>query len=176
VRERIEREYSGIARQKLKRELLDQLAARFSFGVPAGMLDLEFQHLWREVEVERKRAKESGKIDPELAKDDAELKAEFQALSERRVRLGLLLNEIGRTNSITIAAEELNRAVIDRARGFPGQEREVLDFYRNNPQALDSLRAPIYEDKVVDFILAKVNVSERSVPPAELTAAAAKED
>jgi trigger factor len=176
VRERIEREYSGIARQKLKRELLDQLAARFSFGVPAGMLDLEFQHLWREVEAERKRAKESGKIDPELAKDDAELKAEFQALSERRVRLGLLLNEIGRTNSITIAAEELNRAVIDRARGFPGQEREVLDFYRNNPQALDSLRAPIYEDKVVDFILAKVNVSERSVPPAELTAAAAKED
>ncbi|MGB8183190.1 MAG: trigger factor [Stellaceae bacterium] len=176
VRERIEREYSGIARQKVKRELLDQLAGRFSFAVPAGMLDLEFQHLWREVEAERKRAKESGKVDPELAKDDAELKAEFQALSERRVRLGLLLNEIGRTNSITIAAEELNRAVIERARGFPGQEREVLDFYRNNPQALDSLRAPIYEDKVVDFILGKVNVSERSVPPAELTAAAAMED
>ena len=176
VRERIEREYSGIARQKLKRELLDQLAGRFSFAVPAGMLDLEFQHLWREVEAERKRAKEGGTVDPELAKDDAELKAEFQALSERRVRLGLLLNEIGRTNSITIAAEEINRAVIERARGFPGQEREVLDFYRNNPQALDSLRAPIYEDKVVDFILGKVNVSERSVPPAELTAAAAKED
>jgi len=176
VRERIEREYSGIARQKVKRELLDQLAGRFSFAVPAGMLDLEFQHLWREVEAERKRAKESGKVDPELAKGDAELKAEFQALSERRVRLGLLLNEIGRTNSITIAAEELNRAVIERARGFPGQEREVLDFYRNNPQALDSLRAPIYEDKVVDFILGKVNVSERSVPPAELTAAAAMED
>lgn len=176
VRERIEREYSGVARQKLKRELLDQLAARHSFAVPAGMLDLEFQSLWREVEAERKRAKDSGAPDPDLDKSDDELKAEFQALSERRVRLGLLLNEIGRTNSITVAAEELNRAVIDRARGFPGQEREVLDFYRNNPQALDSLRAPIYEEKVVDFIVGKVNVTERSVPPAELTAAATKED
>ena len=176
VRERIEREYSGIARQKLKRELLDQLAARHSFAVPAGMLDLEFQSLWREIEAERKRAKDSGAPDPDLGKSDAELKAEFQSLSERRVRLGLLLNEIGRTNSITVAADELNRAVIERARGFPGQEREVLDFYRNNPQALDSLRAPIYEDKVVDFILGKVTVTERSVPPAELTAAATKED
>jgi len=176
VRERIEREYSGIARQKLKRELLDQLAARHSFAVPAGMLDLEFQSLWREIEAERKRAKDSGAPDSDLDKSDAELKAELQSLSERRVRLGLLLNEIGRTNSITVAAEELNRAVIERARGFPGQEREVLDFYRNNPQALDSLRAPIYEDKVVDFILGKVTVTERSVPPAELTAAATKED
>lgn len=176
VRERIEREYSGVARQKLKRELLDQLAARHSFAVPAGMLDLEFQSLWREVEAERKRAKDGGAPDPDLGKSDDELKAEFQALSERRVRLGLLLNEIGRTNSITVAADELNRAVIDRARGFPGQEREVLDFYRNNPRALDSLRAPIYEDKVVDFIVGKVNVTERSVPPAELTAAATKED
>ena len=176
VRERIEREYGGIARQKLKRELLDQLAARHAFAVPAGMLDLEFQSLWREVEAERKRAKDGGAPDPELGKDDAELKVEFQALSERRVRLGLLLNEIGRTNSITVAAEELNRAVIDRARGFPGREREVLDFYRNNPQALDSLRAPIYEDKVVDFIVGKVNVTERSVPPAELTAAVTKEE
>ncbi|HEV2264819.1 MAG TPA: trigger factor [Stellaceae bacterium] len=176
VRERIEREYSGIARQKVKRELLDQLAARHGFAVPPGMLDLEFQSLWREVEAERKRAKEGGVPDPELSKDDAELKVEFQALSERRVRLGLLLNEIGRTNSITVTNEELNRAVIDRARGFPGREREVLDFYRNNPQTLDSLRAPIYEDKVVDFILGKVNVTERSVPPAELTAAATKED
>ena len=176
VRERIEREYSGVARQKLKRELLDQLAARHAFAVPAGMLDLEFQSLWREIEAERKRAKDSGAPDPDLGKSDDELKAEFRALSERRVRLGLLLNEIGRTNSVTVAAEELNRAVIDRARGFPGQEREVLDFYRNNPQALDSLRAPIYEDKVVDFILGKVNVTERNVPPAELTTAATKED
>ena len=176
IRERLEREYGGVARQKLKRELLDQLASRYSFAVPAGMLDLEFQALWREVEAERKRAKDSGTPDPELGKSDDELKAEFTALSERRVRLGLLLNEVGRGNSITITSEELNRAVIDRARGFPGQEREVLDFYRNNPQALDSLRAPIYEDKVVDFILGKVNVTERSVPPAELTAAATKED
>ena len=176
VRERIEREYSGITRQRLKRELLDQLAARFSFAVPAGMLDLEFQHLWREVEAERQRAKEGGAPDPEASKNDVELKAEFQALSERRVRLGLLLNEIGRTNSLTVTAEELNRAVIERARSFPGQEREVLDFYRNNPQALDSLRAPIYEDKVVDFVLGKVNVTERAVPPSELTAAGTQED
>ncbi|MDE2228813.1 MAG: trigger factor [Alphaproteobacteria bacterium] len=176
VRERLEREYGGIARQKLKRELLDQLASRFSFAVPAGMLDIEFEHLWREIEAERKRAKDAGEPDPEGAKSDDELKAELRSLAERRVRLGLLLNEIGRANSITVAAEEVNRAVIERARGFPGQEREVLEFYRNNSQALDSLRAPIYEDKVVDFVLDKVNVTERAVPPAELTAAAAKED
>ncbi|MDE2165730.1 MAG: trigger factor [Alphaproteobacteria bacterium] len=176
VRERLEREYSGVARQKLKRELLDQLAARYSFAVPAGMLDIEFEHLWREVETERKRAQETGAPDPELGKSDDELKTEFRALSERRVRLGLLLNEVGRANSITVAAEELNRAAIERARSFPGQEREVLDYYRNNPQALDSLRAPIFEEKIVDFILGKVNVTEKAVPPAELTAAVNKED
>jgi trigger factor len=176
VRERLEREYSGVARQKLKRELLDQLAGRFSFAVPAGMLDIEFEHLWREVEAERKRAKESGAPDPEQGKSDDELKAEFRALSERRVRLGLLLNEIGRAHAITVAADELNRAVVERARGFPGQERQVLDFYRNNPQAVDSLRAPIFEDKVVDFILGKAKVTERAVPPDELTAAASKDE
>jgi trigger factor len=176
VRERLEREYSGVARQKLKRELLDQLAGRFSFAVPAGMLDIEFEHLWREVEAERKRAKDSGAPDPEQSKSDDELKAEFRALSERRVRLGLLLNEIGRAHAITVAAEELNRAVVERARGFPGQERQVLDFYRNNPQAVDSLRAPIFEDKVVDFILGKAKVTERAVPPAELTAAASQDE
>jgi trigger factor len=176
VRERLEREYSGVARQKLKRELLDQLAGRFSFAVPAGMLDIEFEHLWREVEAERKRAKESGAPDPEQGKSDDELKAEFRALSERRVRLGLLLNEIGRAHAITVAADELNRAVVERARGFPGQERQVLDFYRNNPQAVDSLRAPIFEDKVVDFILGKAKVTERAVPPGELTAAASKDE
>lgn len=176
VRERLEREYGGVARQKLKRELLDQLSTRFSFAVPAGMLDIEFEHLWRELEAERKRAQEAGAPDPEHGKSDDELKTEFRTLSERRVRLGLLLNEIGRANTITVAAEELNRAVIERARGFPGQERQVLDFYRNNPRALDSLRAPIFEDKVVDFILDKVNLAERVVPPAELTAAAEKED
>ncbi len=176
VRERLEREYGDVARQKLKRELLDQLAARYSFAVPAGMLELEFEQLWREVEAERQRARATGAPDPEAGKSDDELKADFRGLSERRVRLGLLLNEIGRLNSITVAAEELNRAVIERARGFPGREREVLDFYRNNPQALDSLRAPIFEDKVVDFIFGKVKLTERSVPPAELTAAVARED
>ncbi len=108
---------------------------------------------------------------PNADKSDEELKAECRALAERRVRLGLLLNEVGRANNITVAPEEVNRAVVERARGFPGREREVLDLYRNNPQALDSLKAPILEEKVVDFIFEMAKVTDRTVKAEELVAA-----
>lgn len=171
VRERVEREYAAISRSKLKRELLDILAEKQKFPVPEGMLQIEFDQLWREVEAERKRAKDAGEPDPEAGKSDGELKAEYRAVAERRVRLGLLLNEVGRANNITVAPEEVNRAVVERARGFPGQEREVLDLYRNNPQALDSLKAPILEEKVVDFIFEMAKVTDRTVKAEELVAA-----
>ncbi len=171
VRERVEREYAAISRSKLKRELLDILAERQKFPVPEGMLQIEFDQLWREIEAERKRAKDAGEPDPDADKSDEELKAECRALAERRVRLGLLLNEVGRANNITVAPEEVNRAAVERARGFPGQEREVLDLYRNNPQALDSLKAPILEEKVVDFIFEMAKVTDRTVKAEELVAA-----
>ena len=175
VRERVEREYAAISRRKLKRELLDILAEKQKFPVPEGMLQIEFDQLWREVEAERKRAKDAGEPDPEAGKNDEELKAEYRAVAERRVRLGLLLNEVGRANNITVAPEEVNRAVVERARSFPGQEREVLDLYRNNPQALDSLRAPILEEKVVDFIFEMAKVTDRMVKAEELVAAVNEE-
>ena len=175
VRERVEREYAAVSRRKLKRELLDILAEKQKFPVPEGMLQIEFDQLWREVEAERKRATEAGEPDPEGGGNDEELKAEYRTLAERRVRLGLLLNEVGRANNIAVAPEEVNRAAVERARSFPGQEREVLDLYRNNPQALDSLRAPILEEKVVDFIFEMAKVTDRMVKAEELVAAVNEE-
>jgi len=175
VRERVEREYAAISRRKLKRELLDVLAEQQKFPVPEGMMQIEFEHLWREVEAERKRAREAGEPDPEGDKSDEDLKTEYRALAERRVRLGLILNEVGRANSIAVAPEEVNRAAVERARSFPGQEREVLDYYRNNPQTLDDLKAPILEEKVVDFILEMAKVADRAVKAEELVAAVNEE-
>jgi trigger factor len=174
VREQIERDYGGIARQRLKRELLDRLAERHDFPVPQGMVDIEFDSIWKQFEEERKRAKERGEADEAQSED--ELKAEYRAIAERRVRLGLLLAEVGRSNNIQVTQDELNRALAMETRRFPGQERQVLDFYRNNPGAIDSLRAPIYEDKVVDFILEMAEVTDRNVPAKELLGGADEAD
>ncbi len=194
VREQIERDYGRLARQKLKRDLLDRLAERHHFPVPEGMVQIEFDQIWRQVEDERKRQKESAaapaegtaapaegaaapaeetaKAEPEAASaaEDEKLKAEYRAIAERRVRLGLLLSEVGRGNNITVTQDELNRALLETARRFPGQERAVVDYYRKTPALLDGLRAPIYEDKVVDFILELAQVSDRAIAPKELVA------
>jgi trigger factor len=189
IREQIERDYGRLARQKLKRDLLDRLAERHHFPVPEGMVEIEFNTIWKQVEDERKAQREAGAAPagadpaatttdvaaPEATAPDAEdekLKAEYRAIAERRVRLGLLLSEVGRANTISVSQEELNRALLEQARRFPGQERQVVDYYRNNPSLLDGLRAPIYEDKVVDFITELAQVKERAVPPKELVAAA----
>lgn len=204
VRERIEREYAGIARQQVKRKLLDRLAERHHFPVPEGMVELEFDTIWKQFEAERRRAQgetapqtppedttaetttaetaaptgEAAAVGADKAETEADetAKKEYRGIAERRVRLGLLLSEIGRVNSLTVTQDEINRALGEQARRFPGEERQVVDYYRNNPAAMDSLRAPIYEDKVIDFILELADVTERSVPPTELMAAAEAED
>jgi trigger factor len=160
AREQIEGEYGRLTRLKLKRSLMDALAERHDFAVPQGMVDLEFESIWKQVQAEL--------TEEEKAKPEDEVKAEYRAIAERRVRLGLLLSEIGRRNTIQVTQEELNRGLIAEARRYPGQEREVLDAYRNNPRALDALRAPIYEDKVVDHILGTVTLTDRAVTPEEL--------
>jgi trigger factor len=178
VREQIERDYGRLSRQKLKRDLLDRLAEKHSFPVPEGMVDIEFGSIWKQVEDERKAQAEAPRPEGEAAppavtpEEDDKMKAEYRAIAERRVRLGLLLAEVGRTNTISVSQDELNRALMEQARRFPGQERQVVEYYRNNPQLLDGLRAPIYEDKVVDFITTLAKVSERGVPPKDLIAAA----
>ena len=181
VRERIERDYQGMARQKLKTALLDRLAERHNFAVPQGMIDIELETIWRQYQAQRERAKQTGgegapEAEPEPEKDEASVKAEYKDIAERRVRLGLVLAEVGGKNNITVTQDEINRAMAEEARRFPGQERHVIEYYRNNPGAIDGLRAPIYEDKIIDFILELAQVSERAVPLSELLAAEAEAD
>jgi trigger factor len=168
VRQQIERDYDGIAKQRLKRQLLDRLAEHHRFAVPQGMIDIELDVIWKQFEAERERAKERGVAEPDEGKSDDEIKAEYRDIAERRVRLGLLLSEVGRNNNIQVTQDEINRAVAEEARRFPGHERQVIEYYRNQPGALDNLRAPIFENKVIDYIVEIAEVTDRPVPIAEL--------
>ena len=166
VREQIEREYGALSRTIVKRRLLDALAAAHDFAVPQGMVDVEFDHIWKQIEED----KQNGRLDPEdQGKDDDTLKAEYRQIAERRVRLGLLLSEVGRRNTITVTQQDLNRAVVDEARRYPGQEGLVFQYYQKNPDAMNMLKAPIYEDKVVDFVLELAKTTDTPVTPEELS-------
>lgn len=163
--ERLQRDYDQVTRLRLKRALLDELA-KTEFPVPLGMVDAEFNQIWARVEADRK----AGQVDEgDAGKDEETLKTEYRAIAERRVRLGLLLAEIGRSNGITVGQEEINRAMRQEAARYPGQEQQVLEFFRKNPQAQDGLRGPIFEEKAVDFVLELAKVEDRSVTAAELT-------
>lgn len=165
VAEQMNRDFTRRARARLKRQLLDKLAAGHDFAVPQGMVDVEFDSIWKSIEEARQR----GDNDPTITgKSDDELKTEFRGIAERRVRLGLLLSEVGRLNNIEVTQEEVNRALIEEARRFPGQERKVVDFYRSHPEALAQLRAPLFEEKVVDFIVEMAKVTDKPVTPEEL--------
>ena len=263
IRQRMQRDYDSIARQRLKRALLDKLAERYDFPVPPGMVDMEFNSIWAQYEAEKERRKEAasaadeagagsaaaaeaeGPIDaaaliapeetalegsserspasaegerphgqepaghhaiphpgsaeepidaaaivapeetalegasdsePAAAEDEEKLKEEYRRVAERRVRLGLLLAEAGRSNNITVTQEELNQALAQEARRHPGYERQVIDFYRKSPEAINNLRAPIFEEKVVDFILELAKPAERKVTPQELMTGEAEEN
>ena len=166
VKGRIQQELDGVSRMRIKRDLLDQLSKAVTFEVPTSMVDAEFDAIWQRVEADLK----AGRADEEdKAKDEATLRADYRAIAERRVRLGLLLNEIGRTNGIQVQADELTRAMRAEAGKYPGQEAAVMEFFRKNPQAADGLRGPIYEDKVIDFILELAKVEEKAVSAEELS-------
>jgi trigger factor len=166
VREQLERDYGGLARQRLKRALLDQLAAKHDFPVPPGMVDLEFDTIWKQFQEAREQNKDA--VDEDVGKSDEQLKTEYRAIAERRVRLGLLLSEVGRANAITVNQDEVNRALGEEARRHRGYEKQVVEFYRSNPEALANLRAPIFEDKVVDFITEMATVADKTVSIADL--------
>jgi len=154
-----------MSRQRLKRGLLDELDKMHKFEPPPTLVEEEFERVWKsvlsELETEHKTFADEGTTE-EKAKE------EYRAISERRVRLGLVLAEIGEKNNITVTEDELSRAVMDRARQFTGQEQRVWDYYRQNPQAVAALRAPIFEEKVVDFLLELANVTENKVSREEL--------
>jgi len=245
VRQQMQRDYDAASRFRLKRALLDRLAEAYDFPVPPGMVELEFENIWKQYQAEKEReaAAQSaatpeatpGGREPELAtatggdavaaaapadsvsheigpeatatggdvvtpaapadsvsyetrpeaastepeigeaevppatseSEDA-LRADYRGIAERRVRLGLLLAEVGRNNNITVTQDELNQAITREARRHSGYERQVLDFYRQNPDAAANLRAPIFEDKVIDFIVELAKVEERKITPQEL--------
>ncbi|MDN3567691.1 trigger factor [Paeniroseomonas aquatica] len=170
VRGSLQQEYDGLSRLKVKRALLDGLAERASFPVPEGMVEAEFAQIWQRIEADMKAERLD---EDDKGKDEDTLKADYRAIAERRIRLGLLLSEIGRTNNISVSADELSRAMRQEAARYPGQEQQVMEFFRKNPQAADNLRSPIFEEKVVDFMLELAKVTDRSVAPEELSAAAA---
>ncbi len=170
VRDTLQREYDSVARTKVKRALLDRLSERAEFPVPQGMVDAEFNQIWQRVEADMK----AGRLDEDdKGKDEETLRGEYRAIAERRIRLGLLLSEIGRTNNISVSGEELARAMRQEASRYPGQEQQVMEFFRKNPQAAENLRSPIFEEKVVDFMLELAKVTERGVAPEELATATA---
>ena len=165
VKKNIEDQFAQLSRQKAKRSLLDALDNTHSFELPPKMLAAEFEAIWAQVAQD----KAAGNEDPEDAgKSEDELKAEYAKIAERRVRLGLVLAEVGRVNGVEVKDEELARAVQAEASRFPGQERQVYEFFQKNPNAVASLRAPLYEEKVVDFVLQMAKVTDVKVTRAEL--------
>lgn len=173
IREQIGAEYGRVARQKLKRQLLDGLDAQYAFDLPPTLVEQEFENVWRQVIADLAR---SGRTLEDEGETEDDAKAEYRKIAERRVRLGLVLAEIGESHDVKVADDEVTRALVERARQYPGQEQQIWDFYRNNPDALAELRAPIFEDKVVDAILEKATVTERAVSKDELMAPEDEED
>lgn len=165
AKERLTQEYAGATRQRVKRVLLDRLDETHQFGAPPSLVEEEFKLMWNSIKSEMESTGKS--FADENTTEEAAME-EYRKIADRRVRLGLVLSEIGEKNKITVTDDEVSRAVIERARSMPGREKEVWDYYRNNANALAQLRAPIYEDKVVDYILELANVTEKKVSREEL--------
>ena len=160
VRDQMKGDFARASRLHVKRRILDALDEAHSFELPPTMVENEFNAIWKQVEDEFKR---EGKSAEEEGKSEEKLKDEYRAIAGRRVKLGLVLARIGEQNGIQVSQEELNRAVMDQARRFPGQEQQVLQYYSQNPAGQAELRAPIYEEKVVDFIAELAQIDERPV-------------
>ena len=163
VSDQIRSDYDRVSRERVKRQLLDALAERCDFEIPRGLVDDEFKEIWGRLGDEHLTSDEE---DP--PKSEEEAREEYRAIAERRVGLGLLLSDVGRRNNIEVQEDEINRAMAEYARRFPGKEHEIVRELRNDPQAIARFQGPILEDKVVDFILEMARVSEREVTPDEL--------
>jgi len=165
VKERISTEHAGVSRQLIKRALLDQVDKAHKFDPPPSLVSDEFERIWKSTNDELKA---QGRTFADENTTEEKARAEYQQIADRRVRLGLVLADIGEKNNITVTEEEVNRAMVERLRQFPGQEQKVWEYYRNNPDAMASLRAPIFEDKVIDFVIELANVTDEKVSREEL--------
>ena len=165
VKAQLKRELDNAARVKLKRELLDELDKAHTFELPASLVDFEFNNIWRQVE---NNLKATNKTFADEGKTEEEAREEYRKIAERRVRLGLVVGEIGEKNEIKVSQDELRRVLIEQARRYPGQEKMVYEYYEKTPGALAELRAPIFEDKVIDFIIEAAKPAEKKVSKEDL--------
>lgn len=165
IAERIKGDYEQASRMKLKRQLLDSLDAEYNFEVPQSLVDAEYKSIVEQYE----QAKKYDQLDAsEKAKSEEELLAEYKTISLRRVKLGLLLSQIGQDAKLTIAPEDINKAIANEAKKYPGQEKAVFDYYLKNKQAIENLKAPVFEEKIVDYILSQAKVAEKVISVEEL--------
>jgi len=167
IRDEQEREFKAISRMRLKRALLDALAEMYDFAVPESMAEAELDSIWSQFEEQRKQNPDAAKKEYGDKSDD-DIKAEFRAIAERRIRLGLVLAEVGQANKIQVTQDDINRAIVTEARRYPGQEQKVVEYYKKTPEAMDALRAPLLEDRVVDFMLEMAKLTDRQVTREEL--------
>ena len=165
VKGRLQQEHAGLSRQRVKRQLLDKLDEMHKFALPPTLAEEEFKNVWNAVDSDLKA---QGRSFADEGTTEEKAREEYRGIAERRVRLGLVLAEIGERNKIAVTDEEVTRAIVERARQVPGREQEVWEFYQKNPGALASIRAPIFEEKVVDFLLELATVSEKQVSREEL--------
>ncbi len=165
IKNRIKADYENTSKLKLKRNLLDKLDEAYKFDVPESLVEEEF----KSIEAQYKRAKELNQLDEhEKNTPEEELMKEYKKIAERRVKLGLLLSEVGAEAKVTVTADDLNKAIMNEAKKYPGQEKAVFDFYLKNAKAVEALRAPVFEEKIIDFVLDKVKVEEKTVSVEEL--------
>jgi trigger factor len=165
VRGAIQRDHEAQSRRKLKKELLDALDGKYTFELPPSLVEQEFAAVWSQVEAEMKS---NGKTFADENTTEEDARAEYRRIAERRVRLGLVLAQVGERADIKVADDEVTKALVERARQYPGQEKQVWEFYQKNPQALAELRAPLFEEKVVDHVLGQVKVVEEPVSKEQL--------
>lgn len=167
VRSRLDQEYETLSRAKLKRALLDALDKTHQFDVPPSLLEQEFNGIWSSIEQEMKK---QGTSFADEGKTEEEAKAEYRKIADRRVRLGLVLGEVGDKNAIKVSDDELSRAIVERARQYPGQEQQVFEHIRKSPEMVAAIRAPLFEDKVVDYVLELATITDKTVTREQLAA------
>jgi trigger factor len=165
LRERLQREHASASRQRVKRSLLDQLDERHKFEPPPTLVEQEFNNVWSAIEND---LKQQNRTFADEGTTEEKAREEYRGIAERRVRLGLVIAEIGEKNNITVSEDQLRAAIMEQVRQMPGREQQVWDYYRNNPGALAALRAPLFEDKVVDFVLELADVTDKPVSRDEL--------
>ena len=167
VRSQIENQYGQMTRQKLKRQILDQLDEAHKFDTPSKLVDAEFESIWRQINQE---LSDNGKTFADEDTTEEAAREEYRALAERRVRLGLVLSKVGEAAEIQVSDEELQRSLFEQVRKFPGQEKEIYEYFQKTPGAVASLRAPIFEEKTIDHLLTVIDVTDKSVSKEELMA------